>query len=293
MSELGKRVAVAAVGIPTVLAFVWVGGWVLVAPLVVFAVLGVSECHRLSAQKKEVEGVLWISGPAAAALVILAGWQPSFATFAPWALGLVAFLVPLSFTGVMWVRGVDRRPFASVGVTLASTFYVGFALAFAQLLRALPEHAGWSGSVPEAAGLAALTLPLATTWAGDASAFFAGSAWGKAKMAPKISPNKSWVGFWAALAGGGVAATAWAWLVRDLLPIDELGGLPVMAGAGVLLGAAAVLGDLVESMLKREAGVKDSGTFFPGHGGVLDRVDSLLFTIPLAYGLLAALGSVS
>lgn len=292
MSELSKRVAVAAVAIPAVLALVWFGGWLLVVPLMVFAVLGVIECHRLSSQK-DVEGMLWISGPAAAGLVMLAGWQPSFAVFAPWALGGVALLVLTSFGTALWARGVDRKPFAAVAITVTSALYVGLALASAQLLRALPEDSGWAGSTPEAAGLAALALPLATTWVGDASAFFAGSAWGKAKMAPSISPNKSWVGFWAALSGAGIAATVWAWLVRGLLPIDEMGGLAVMAGAGVLLGAAAVLGDLVESLLKREAGVKDSGTFFPGHGGVLDRVDSLLFTIPLAYGLLVALGAVS
>lgn len=292
MNELGTRVAVAAVAIPTVLAIVWFGGWVLAVPLAVFAVLGTVECHRLAAEKG-IEGLIWVSGPAAAALVLLAAWQPAFADFAPWALGLLALLVPATFAGAMWVRGVDGRPFAAVAITLASTLYVGLALSMAQLLRSLPESLGWGDTAPEAAGLAALALPLAATWVGDASAYFAGSAWGKARMAPTISPNKSWVGFWAALAGGGVAGAVWALVVRDFLPVDALGGILAMAAAGVLLGLTAVAGDLVESMLKREAGVKDSGTFFPGHGGILDRTDSLLFTIPLAYGVLVALGALA
>lgn len=288
MNELGTRVAVAAVAIPVVLAVVWFGGWVLAVPLALFAALGAAECHRL-ALEKGVDGLFWVSASAAAGLVLLAACQPTFLGFAPLALAGLGVLTPATFAAVMGARGIEGRPFAAVGVTLSSALYVGLALAMAQLLRSLPDVAGWGGSMPQAAGLAALALPLAVTWIGDASAYFAGSAWGKAKLAPTISPNKSWVGFWAALVGGGVAASVWAIAVRDLLPIEHLGGVPVMAGVGVLLGLAAVLGDLVESMLKREAGVKDSGTFFPGHGGVLDRIDSLLFTIPLAYGALIVL----
>lgn len=292
MNELGTRVAVAALAIPAVLAVVWFGGWVLAVPLALFAALGTGECHRF-ASRKGVEGLFWVSAPASAGLVLLAACRPAFVDFAPWALGGIAVVVPATFAVALKARGVEGRPFASISVSLTSVLYVGLALATAQLLRSLPEVAGWAGERPQAAGLAALALPLAATWVGDASAYFAGSAWGKSRMAPTISPNKSWVGFWAALAGGGVAATVWALVVRDLLPVEELGGLPVMAGVGILLGLAAVVGDLVESMLKREAGVKDSGTFFPGHGGVLDRIDSLLFTIPLAYAALLALGALA
>jgi phosphatidate cytidylyltransferase len=139
------------------------------------------------------------------------------------------------------------------------------------------------------AGLALIVLPLACTWVGDACAFFAGKAWGKAKLAPSISPNKSWVGFWADLAGGAVAAGAWYALAAPRLPGLRL-GLPVVLAIGVLLGLGAVVGDLAESLLKRQAGVKDSGTVFPGHGGALDRLDALFVTLPLAYVALALLG---
>jgi phosphatidate cytidylyltransferase len=167
--------------------------------------------------------------------------------------------------------------------------YVGLMLGFAPLLHGLPVASGWAtGADAREAGLVVLALPLAATWIGDAAAFFAGSAWGRTrrKLAPSISPNKSWVGFWAGVAGASLAAVLWHAVASARMPALSVGGVGAMAVTGALLGVAAVLGDLVESLLKREAGVKDSGTFFPGHGGVMDRIDSLLFTIPAAYVLL-------
>jgi phosphatidate cytidylyltransferase len=136
-----------------------------------------------------------------------------------------------------------------------------------------------------------VALPLAATWIGDAAAFFAGRAWGKGGLAPSISPNKSWTGAWAGLTGAGAAGLLWWAIARDVLPGQPLG--PVSAAAvGVFLGISAILGDLAESLLKREAGVKDSGTLFPGHGGVLDRLDALTFTLPMAYAAFALLAAL-
>ena len=145
------------------------------------------------------------------------------------------------------------------------------------------------------ASLFIVALPLAATWIGDASAYFAGTAWGKgrARLAPTISPNKSWVGFWANLAGGAVAAVAWLFLVQDRLPGLADAGILAFAVVGAVLGFVAVIGDLLESVFKREAGVKDSGTLFPGHGGVLDRIDSLVFTIPTSYALLILVANLT
>ncbi|MGH9381975.1 MAG: phosphatidate cytidylyltransferase [Thermoanaerobaculia bacterium] len=125
-----------------------------------------------------------------------------------------------------------------------------------------------------------LFLLLAIVWLGDSAAYYFGSAWGRHKMAPTISPNKSWEG---AAAGvlTALAATA-VWGLCYLGRVD----LSLLA-LGLLTGVAGQIGDLVESMLKRGAGVKDTGTLLPGHGGVLDRVDALLFAAPaLLLGLL-------
>ena len=134
-----------------------------------------------------------------------------------------------------------------------------------------------------------VALPLASTWLGDASAFFAGKAWGTKRLAPAISPNKSWVGAWAGILGASVGAMGWFFIAETFLQGMAIGSLAEAAAVGAVLGVGAILGDLVESVLKREAGVKDSGAVFPGHGGVLDRLDALIFTLPLAYALLLML----
>jgi phosphatidate cytidylyltransferase len=130
---------------------------------------------------------------------------------------------------------------------------------------------------------------LAATWLGDSTALFVGTAWGHGGLAPSISPKKSWVGVWGGLAGAGVAAAVWFVIAEARLPGLPVPGPLVAVLVGVVLGIAAIVGDLVESLFKRDAGVKDSGSFFPGHGGVLDRLDALIFTLPAAYVALVAL----
>jgi len=282
MSELQKRFAVAGIGIPTVLALVYMGGWFIALPLAGFAAWSAHEVFRLAA-KKEVAPIGPVGCTTAAALVLLAGWKPTFATYAPFALGVLGVCATVGVATALVTRHPDRSPLADVSVTLFGSVYVGLSLAFMPLLHALPANLGWSTAGSAAlGGLVVVALPLAATWIGDAAAFFAGTAWGKKKLAPSISPNKSWVGFWAAVIGAGVAGLGWMFVAARYLPGLDIPWFVAMAMAA-LLGVAAVVGDLAESLLKREAGVKDSGTFFPGHGGVLDRIDSLILTIPTAF----------
>jgi phosphatidate cytidylyltransferase len=238
----------------------------------------------------------WVGVPLAAALVLLAAWRPTFAGMAPYALGLVGAATIGTMLAAMARRGTDGHPLAAASITVGAALYVGLMLAFAPLLHGLPAALGWTapGGAGEA-GLIVLLLPLAATWIGDAAAYFAGSAWGRTrrKLAPSISPNKSWVGFWAGVLGASVAGVGWYVVASARMPAVSVGGVGPVALAGALLGVAAVLGDLVESLLKREAGVKDSGAFFPGHGGVMDRIDSLLFTFPAAYVLLLVLAAIA
>jgi phosphatidate cytidylyltransferase len=289
MSELAKRVAVAAVGIPLVLGLVYLGEWFLAVPLAALAALAVLELCRL-AESKGVRPFRWLGAPSAAALVLLANWQPTFRTMAPWALAGLGTLAAVAVVSSVFLRASEERPLAATAVTLFGAVYAGLALATVPLLHSLPVGRGWVSAGGSAwSGVLVLALPLAATWTGDSAAYFAGSAWGKRKLAPTISPNKSWVGFWAALFGAGAAAVAWLLVAGPKLPGLTLGP-GAAAVVGVLLGLGAVVGDLAESLFKREAGVKDSGTFFPGHGGVLDRLDALFVTLPLAYGALVALG---
>ena len=283
MSELSRRVAVAVVGIPAVLGLAYLGGWFLAVPIAGFAAWGAHECYRLAS----VQGLgpLGVVGSATSAgFVLLAAWRPVFADFAPWALALVGVSTGVTLVAAMLCRPPDQHPLAASAIAVFGSVYAGLSLSFIPLLRGLPGVEGWAeGEAMGWPGLFIVALPLVTTWVGDGSAFFAGTAWGKKKLAPTISPNKSWVGFWADLIGASVAAVLWMILAQPLLPGLDLGGLWVVALIGALLGVAGVIGDLVESLLKRGGGAKDSGTFFPGHGGVLDRIDSLIFAIPIAY----------
>ena len=126
------------------------------------------------------------------------------------------------------------------------------------------RHLGWKPVV----------LLLAIVWAGDSAAYYVGKNWGRRKLAPVVSPKKTWEGFWGQMAGGTAIGGAAAALVG--------GGSQVGAGAilGCSVSAIAVVGDLVESTFKRSCSVKDSGAILPGHGGLLDRLDSLLFAAP-------------
>jgi phosphatidate cytidylyltransferase len=153
---------------------------------------------------------------------------------------------------------------ASWATALAGAAYIGLSLSYFIRLRALDQ------------GLALVAVALIGTWVSDSGAYFVGITWGKRRLAPEISPNKSWEGVWGGLATGVLAVWLMGWLLL---------GLPHWQGVllGVALVAAATLGDLAESVIKRQVGVKDSGALIPGHGGMLDRVDSLLFVAPTVY----------
>ena len=137
-------------------------------------------------------------------------------------------------------------------------------------------------------GVEFLLSVLMLVWVADIFAYFAGRAFGgrfsKGKLAPSISPGKSWEGVWGGMAGVVMLSLAWVFLGGETLysRLAERHGLVVMLLAVVFLAAMSVVGDLVESLVKRSAGVKDSSGLLPGHGGVLDRVDALLPTLPLA-----------
>jgi phosphatidate cytidylyltransferase len=296
VNEIGKRWAVAGVGVPVVIVLLYFGGWPIALFCALFAGLGAWECYRL-AEHTGVRPLSLLGAAVAVGLPLAAALEPSFSELAPLALGMVGTLAVVALVGAMAARGPTGKPLGVVAITLFGALYGGLSLAFVPMLHAMPVVRAWTAiGLEQWGGLLVVALPLAATWIGDAAAFFAGRAWGKPKgkggLAPSISPNKSWVGAWAGLAGAGAAAVLWWWIAREVLPAQPLGPFGA-AAVGVFLGACAILGDLAESLLKREAGVKDSGTVFPGHGGVLDRLDALTFTLPAAYAALAFADALS
>lgn len=181
-------------------------------------------------------------------------------------LGLsVVFIVS---AGVLLFKEKDlARVLPNAGLILVSSVYVGMFTGLIVALRRLEPGVGGSHLV---------LMLFALAWANDAGAFFVGSRWGETKLWPAVSAGKTWAGFYGGIAASilmGIIIAAWS-------PVWRLGdGLAL----GVLFAFATPLGDLVESAVKRGAGVKDSGRFLPGHGGVLDRIDSILYTAPILY----------
>jgi phosphatidate cytidylyltransferase len=194
---------------------------------------------------------------------------------------LGAVLVVALFSAAIFVRGVSGRPLESVSLTVFGILYTGALLSFAYVLR-YHQYA-----IGRTAGTALLMLPLVLVWISDTAAYVVGRTMGKRKLIPTVSPGKTVAGAVGALVASAIAS--WALVRFVLVPQAQLGLRPVHAVLfGIAVSTAVQLGDLAESLIKRQAGVKDSSHIIPGHGGVLDRIDGMLFAMPVAYWLLNA-----
>ena len=281
-AELRARVLVAAVGIPLAFLLIHLGGWYLAGLMAVAAALAANEFLAL-ASAKGARPFRWLGVPAASAVVLLAGLEPDFAVWGGRALALLLVLGLLTSCALIFCRGIDSAPLLSATATVAGVLYTGGTLSFAVLLRHLPGVEG--AGVPQPLdGTLLVLLPVTVTWVGDSAAYFVGKKLGKRRLAPRVSPNKTVEGGIAGLIAAPATGALMGIFLRDSpnFAVSPLTG----AAVGLVLGAAAQLGDLAESVFKREVGVKDSGTLLPGHGGALDRLDALFFTLPLGYGLI-------
>jgi phosphatidate cytidylyltransferase len=277
-ANLLRRVAFSAVAIPAAVALIYLGGWPLALLLAAAGVLGVREVYDFAARA----GVdpLRRTGMVAALVTPLATFwaKGSEVRFAEPALYAAAIWLIVVIALAAWRRGPGGRPLAAVAVTVFGALYAGGLPAFALVLRH-PSGVGPS-SWP---GAALLLFPLAITWIGDTAAFAGGTAIGGPKLAPTLSPRKTWAGAVAALVTTLLAAVAYGrWILAPSgFPV---GLLPALA-MGAAISVAGQVGDVSESVFKREVGLKDSSTLIPGHGGVLDRLDSLYFVLPVTAGL--------
>ncbi len=212
-------------------------------------------------------------------------------------LGAVVLVATLGLT--IWRRGVDGKSLGAAASTVFGALYVGGMLSYGYALRYHPyafgdaairfgeRHAATDPTVKTLvvpSGALLLMLPLLTTWASDIGAYAVGRGIGRHQLIPTVSPGKTVEG----AIGGLIAAIVVAWAFGNgvLRPAAQLGfkwypwGLILF---GALVSVAAQVGDLAESLFKREAGVKDSSRIIPGHGGMLDRLDSLFFVLPVSY----------
>jgi len=274
-----KRVATAVVLIPLVLAVVWVApsNWFLFF-LGVIALLTAREYLQLVLQPGELAFYRFVLVVIAAifALAILASTVNSFK---PASVALsVILLAPLLFLGLGLKLPSQTRAVIAAGVSMLGIAYIGMPLLSIWIIR---DH------INPTVGSFLVLVTFATVWSGDIAAFYIGRVFGRHKLAPIISPGKTWEG----AISSTIFASIVCWAMFRLLGprySDFFFAAKITApawlslGVGVLINIAAQIGDLAESMIKRAVGVKDSGKLLPGHGGILDRIDALLFAAPVA-----------
>ena len=293
MSELAKRVLFSLVAAPLALWIVLAGGAPLAALLAIVCAVGAWEFFRMARQTgaRPLDDV----GIALAGIVPLAIHAHYLGVFtARPALG--ALLALLVMGAVIWLRGVEGGPLGAAATTMFGVLYTAGMLGFGYAIRYHDIVAGYDTvgarhlllgplSVAIPPGGALLIFPVLVTWASDIGAYFVGRTIGGRRLLPSVSPGKTVAG---AVGGLGTSMlVAYAFGRGVLVPVAHLGFSPWGALLfGLLISVAAQVGDLFESLLKREAGVKDSSRIIPGHGGILDRLDSLIFVLPVAYLLL-------
>lgn len=262
---LKLRLLSAGIGIPVIFFIVWSGGWLLAAALAVLAILGWREFAALS--RAAGYALPEILGGVLVLLFLFIAYLESSGTVA----GMFGFLpaAGLLLAAMALVIDYPKRGPAETALTLWGPIYIGGLLSYWILLRGLNGGFYW------------ITGALLLTWAYDSGAYFTGRKWGRHRPWPRLSPNKTLEGV-----AGGLFASTVVFLLATRIFICT-GGPTIGLGAAALLGlaggAVAQLGDLLESAIKRQAGAKDSGSLIPGHGGILDRFDSLLLVMPLMY----------
>jgi phosphatidate cytidylyltransferase len=284
-SNLAKRIGFAVVAIPVALLVVWLGGWTLAALVSVIAVLGVRELYDLAARQGNLP--LRPNGFILAALFPLIVYAaltiPDVGMFLDnWWPYMVAIVTMFWLLDTMVVRSPQKRPLAAVSITIFGICYAVILPSFLLGIR----HGEWG--TMSWGGAALVFFPLVVTWVCDSAAMFGGGLIGGPKLAPSISPGKTKSGAVCGVVGGMLIAPVFVYLVFPAVEITmPLNHALLMA---MVLSVVGQVGDLGESLLKREAGVKDSSNLIPGHGGVLDRFDSLYFVLPVAAAWYHALG---
>lgn len=288
-SSLLLRLMTAAVGLPVLLvAILWPGtsfpfpGWPLAVVITLLVLVGLHEfyaaCRIAGFSPQEWTGYL-------AGLLFVFFATPYAPENPGWARIIFTLLMMVSLASE--TLRPDRAPLKNLAPTWMGAIYIGLLFSYALRLRLQPaadlasSQLGWHATGPLAyfgSGAILLCFTVLVTIAVDSAAFFVGRALGKHKLAPRLSPGKTWEG-----AAGGLAGA-----MAGAVGLGFWFGLPLVfcLVAGVLIALCSIMGDLTTSAIKREVGLKDFGRLLPGHGGVLDRFDSLLFSGPVMYGLI-------
>ena len=271
---LGKRALVAAVLLPLGLAAIWAGGWYLTTLVAIFMGLAAWEYVTLFHLGGLQPARLLVVG---GTLLLLLGRMINGFDSAAWMITLL-ILFGMTYHLVAYERGRDPAG-TDFSVTMAGILYIGWLGAYFISLRSLPEGMWW------------VLVVLAGVMFADSGAYFIGKGFGRHLLSPRLSPKKTWEGYFGGIIVGLVLTTLLAALIQGSVGPDST--ITPLRGAlvGLVMGVVPTLGDLGESMIKRQMGVKDSGNILPGHGGAFDRVDSWLWAVAIGYYMVVWLWS--
>lgn len=272
MSELTRRILFALVGAPLTVGLIYAGGWIFTAALGALSALGAWELFRMArAGGHEPLDEVGIVLAASVPLLVHASYLGVFRATITFAVMLFLALA----AAVIWLRGTARKPLVALALTVVGIVYPALVV----YMYPLRYHDYAVGAL---AGTVLVMFPIFITWATDTGAYAFGRMLGRHKLIPSVSPGKTVEG----AVGGVVLAVliAWAYVQFLLVPYAQLTIRPMgIVAFAIVISVVGQIGDLAESLLKRDAGVKDSSTLLPGHGGILDRFDSLYFVLPVAY----------
>jgi len=270
---LAKRVLVVVILLPIGLALIYLGGWAYTGMVALILGLAAWEYARLF-RAGGYQPATYLIVAASVLLPLARGWV----AFSLDGLILGGFvLVSMAYHVFAYERGRDQAA-TDFAITIAGGVYLGFVGSYLVSLRNLPEGLWW------------VLLALPSVWLADSGAYFIGRSFGRHKMSKRVSPKKSWEGYFGGIVVGiiGTALLAMLWQYLAGQWPAKLGSATLItplngAVLGLILSVFTVLGDLGESMIKRQVGVKDSGSLLPGHGGVFDRIDSWLWAGIISY----------
>ena len=263
------RIISAAVLIPIALVLVYFGGFLFLIGVLALSVLGAFEMNKLL-EKMGYQDMKTFLLAGAVLIPLLLYFQPAW-------LGNFFFLFVLSGL-LICLSQYPEGGFADLGVNFLSVLYVAFGFGHFVLLRNMDQ------------GMLLVAYALVVIWLTDAAAYFVGGAIGKTPFYQQISPKKTLEGAIGGLAAGVIGAALFCVIVSRFLPLENKTLLIILSP---FLSAAGQAGDLFESAIKRQAGVKDSSKLIPGHGGILDRMDSALIVVPLLYHILSLFNNIS
>ena len=261
-----KRLLIALLLLPVGLLAIHLGGWFYAIVIMILVGTAAWEYQNLMhASRLQPSSVLVVAGT----LLLMLQRQIDGLDNGPILLSLLV-LVGMTYHLVAFERGRNDAA-TDLSVTLLGIFYLGWLGAYLISLRNLPQGIWWT------------YLVLFSVWGADVFAYLIGSRWGRHSLSPRLSPKKTWEGYFAGIAGGVLCGVIMGWW------FPKLGAdLPAWSGlwVGLTMGVLPTLGDLGESMIKRQAGAKDSSHLLPGHGGFFDRIDTWLWAGVISYYLI-------